>query len=36
MLQGVGVYGLILSVVVLIAFVIAIRWLVAKLFAKRS
>lgn len=35
MLQGVGVYGLILSVIVLIVFVIAVRWFVAKLFAKR-
>lgn len=36
MLQGVGIYGLILSVIVLIAFVLAVRWLVAKLFRKSS
>lgn len=36
MLQGVGIYGLILSIIVLVAFVIAVRWLVAKLFRKSS
>lgn len=36
MLQGVGIYGLILSVIVLIAFVLAVRWLVAKIFRKSS
>lgn len=36
MLQGIGVYGLILSVIVLIALVIAVRWLIAKLFRKSS
>lgn len=36
MLQGVGIYGLILSVIVLIAFVLAVRWLVAKVFRKSS
>jgi len=36
MMQGIGIYGLILSAIVLIAFVIAVRWLVAKLFRKSS
>lgn len=36
MLQGVGIYGLILSIIVLIAFVLAVRWLVAKVFRKSS
>lgn len=36
MLQGVGIYGLILSIIVLIAFVLAVRWLVAKIFRKSS
>lgn len=36
MLQGIGIYGLILSIIVLIAFVLAVRWLVAKVFRKSS
>lgn len=36
MMQGVGIVGLIATIVVLIIGVIAVRWLISRLFSKNS